>query len=318
MKIYNEELAKQFEEIADLLAILNENSFKIRAYHEAARFLLTTTESITSENASKETFKKWPGIGEALAEKMMEFVETGTIHHLEELRKAVPENLRNLLKIPHLGPHRIQELTLHFGGLTKEELIEKARNGEIEKLPGFGQKLVQDILEALQKGQEKKHRFKREEVEPIAKKIHKLFSSLQGFKQMEVAGSYRRKSKDVGDLDLLVCGKINETKAEELLSIEFPNLTWLGRGDTKLSFVIFPQDLQVDIRIVPKESWGAALLYFTGSKSFNIEIRKQAIKKGYLLNEYGLYEKGKKIAGKTEKEIFQKLGIPYLEPEKRI
>ncbi len=318
MKTYNDEFYEVFTEISDLLAILGENRFKIIAYGNAARLLKDDTEPITKKNASVADFKKLPKVGDALAEKMMEYIETGKVEYLEKLRRQIPEAVRDLLKIPGLGPNRVRELFINLGVKNKKDLIKAAKDGSIEELPGFGDKLVENILAAIESGQEKKKRHERKDIEPMVKKVVKILKTIKSIKQIEVAGSYRRGSKTIGDIDILTEGnsKVGK-KILEAVEKEFEKTNTLADGETKVAFVIFPDNLQVDIRFVPKESWGAALLYFTGSKDFNVKMRKIAIEKGYLLNEYGLFDGGEYIAGKTEKEVFEKLEVDEVVPEKR-
>lgn len=274
-------------------------------------------EPITKKNANKIKFKEIPGVGENIAEKMMQYIKTGKISALEKLRKQIPKPVREMLEIPHLGPRRVRDLYINLGIKSKKDLIKCAKNGEIDKLPGFGQKLVSQILGAIEKGQEKKHRHKRKDVEPVAKKLTGILKKIKGVDQVVVAGSYRRGAEDVGDLDILVSGDPKVDEAEKKIYKEFPDHTPLASGETKIAFVIFPKNLQVDIRFVPEDSWGAALLYFTGSKEYNVMMRKVAIEKGCLLNEYGLFKDGEYIAGKTEKEVFEKLGLKYKDPSNR-
>lgn len=318
MKTYNDDFKKLFNEIADLMSILGENSFKIRAYRDVARKMEEEIDPIIKKGASKSEFKKIPGVGDALADKMMQYIDEGKINYLEKLRREIPKAVRDMLQIPHLGPNRVRDLYLNLGIKSKADLKKKAKDGSIAELPGFGDKLVKQIMEALETGQEKKKRHERKEVQPIAIKLTKMLEAIKGVRQVEIAGSFRRGAPTIGDLDILVSGKpvadIAEKKAKEM----FDQLTMLASGDTKISFVIFPENLQVDIRFVPQESYGSALLYFTGSKNFNVMMRKVAIEKGYLLNEYGLFSKGEYIAGKTEEEVFKKLDLPVTKPDKRI
>ena len=307
-----------FNEIADLLGILGENHFKILAYRRAARNLMENIEPIVKRGASVQQFKAMPGIGNAIAEKMMEYLETKKISYLTDLRKQVPKSVRQLLDIPGLGPGRVRKLFLNLGIQNKSDLMQAAANGDIAELPGFGGKLVDQILIAIEKGQEKKKRHEREGLKTITSKIIKVLKKVKGISKIEVAGSYRRGAKTVGDLDILVCGEAIDGKAiAGALTETFPNHTVLAQGDTKFSFVMFPRNLQVDVRFVVPESWGAALLYFTGSKDFNVEMRKIAISKGYLLNEYGLFNEGEYIAGETEAEVFKALGMKAIKPENR-
>lgn len=317
MKTYNDDFYRLFNEIADLMAILNENSFKIRAYREAARRIKEDIHPIAKKTAAVADFMQIPGIGEAIAGKMMQYIETGRIEYLEKLRKQVPKAVRELLEIPHLGPIRVRDLYINLGVKNKKDLLKAAKSGEIDKLPGFGEKLVASILEAIGKGQEKKRRHERKEVEPIAKKLIGLLTKMKGVQTAEVAGSYRRGEKTVGDLDILVIGDLDNEALEKAVRKKFLDVTMLGSGETKVSFVIFPNNLQIDIRFLPKESYGAALLYFTGSKDFNVMMRKKAIELGYLLNEYALFKDGEYYKGATEEEVFEALGMKYVEPTKR-
>ena len=318
MKKYNNDFYKLFNEIADLMGILGEGFFRVRAYREAARVLKEEADPITKQNANEAEFLQINRIGKALAQKMMEYIETGKMRFLEDLRLEVPKTVRAMLKIPGLGPGRIGKLFLLASITSKKELVKAAKNEELLALPGFGQKTIDKILEAIEADRQKKKKHKRSEVEPIAKKIINLLKKIKGVKKAEAAGSFRRQAKAVGDLDVLIVGsKRLVINAEKQILKTFPNLTILGRGETKFSFVIKKNDLQIDIRFVPEESYGAALLYFTGSKVFNIKMRQHAIKKGFLLNEYGLFKDGEYVAGKTEKEVCRKLGIKWVDPEKR-
>ncbi len=318
MKKYNNDFYKSFNEIADLMGILGEGFFRVRAYREAARVLKEEAEPITKQNANETEFLQINRIGKALAQKMMEYIDTGKIRFLEDLRLEVPKSVRAMLKIPGLGPGRIGKLFLLAGITSKKELVKAAKNEELLALPGFGQKTIDKILEAIEADRQKKKKHKRSEVEPIAKKIINLLKKIKGVKKAEVAGSFRRQAKAVGDLDLLVVGtRRGASNTEKLILKSFPNHTILGSGETKFSFVINSKDLQIDIRFVPEESYGAALLYFTGSKDFNVKMRQHAIKKGFLLNEYGLFKNGEYVAGKTEKEVCKKLKLSFVEPKGR-
>lgn len=317
MKSYNEELAKAFKEIGDLMSLMSENPFKINAYYGAARRLEQDLHPITKKE-TRASLMKIPRVGEALAGKMIEYMKKGKIEYLEKLRREIPKAVRDMLQIPHLGPRRVRELYINLGIKSKKDLLKHASNGDIADLPGFGNKLVDSIIDALKKGQEKKKRHQRREVEPMTKKLTALIKKIKGVKKVEVAGSYRRGAKTVGDLDILVVGtRLIASKTEKQITKSFPNHTVLASGETKIAFVFFPDNLQVDIRFVPEESYGAALLYFTGSKEFNVMMRKVAIDKGYLLNEYGLFDSGEYIVGKTEEEVFKKLDLPITPPEKR-
>jgi len=317
MKSYNQEFYKIFNEIADLLAITGAGFFQTRAYREAGRILMEEASPITKKNANVEKFKELPHIGNAIAEKMMSYIQTGKIQTLENLRREIPKSVRNLLKIPNLGPGRIGKLYFMAGISNKRELITLANSGEMINLPGFGKKTVENILHSISTDQQKKKRHTRTEVEPIAKKLITILKKINTVTDAKEAGSFRRQSTTIGDLDTLVTGALNNKNLLKEIEKVFGEVTVLGSGDTKISFVIFPQNLQIDIRSLPEVSYGAALLYFTGSKNFNVKMRKKAIQMGYLLNEYGLFKAGEYIAGANELEVFKKLNMNFVEPEGR-
>lgn len=321
MKSYNDELHRAFTEIGDLMSLLDEDPFRIRAYYEAARRIKEWYKPITKRDTDKRKLMEIPRVGEAIAEKVIQYLKTGKIDYLEKLRQQIPKPVRNMLLIPHLGPHRVRDLYLNLNIRSAKDLLKAAKSGKIAELRGFGEKLVRQILEALQKGQEKKHRHPRAKVEPIAKRLIKILKSIPGVTRAEAAGSFRRRASNVGDLDLLVVGPVSAaSKAFKAIQKTFPQITLLGSGETKVAFVLRrggPQNLQVDIRFVPPESYGAALLYFTGSKEYNVMMRRVAIAKGYLLNEYGLFRDGEYVAGRTEEEVYKKLGLPYKNPVDR-
>lgn len=316
MERYNEKLSDVFSEIADLMGILDEDGFRVRAYRSAAQRL--KEEKSVTRKTTKQELLAIPRIGPALAEKIAQYIKTGKVDFLETLRRQIPKAVRDMLQIPHLGPKRIRNLFVLLGIRDKKELIKAAKDGRIAALPGFGDKLVKDILDAMEKGQEKKRRHPRNQVTPIVRKLKTALKKIAGVSSVEAAGSYRRKAKDVGDLDMLVVGKPASAKPiRTAIAKAFPEADFIAEGETKIAFVIFPQNLQVDIRLVAPDSYGAALLYFTGSKDYNVMMRKTAIEKGYLLNEYGLFKNGEYVAGATEKEIVRALDLPELPPEKR-
>ncbi|MBU0727125.1 hypothetical protein KKA95_00400 [Patescibacteria group bacterium] len=298
------------------MGIMGEGFFRIRAYREAGRVIMEETEKIT-EKTTKNDLLLIPRIGQALADKILELIKNGHIKFLDKLRLEIPKSVRDLLKIPGLGPGRIGKLFFLAGIQSKKELIKAAKNDQLISLPGFGKKTIDNIMNAISSSQQKKKRHKRSEVEPVAKKIISILKKIKGVEKVEIAGSFRRQNPTVGDLDILVSGNPNLKQAEKAILKKYSDHTLLGSGSTKISFVIFPANLQIDIRFVPEESWGAALLYFTGSKDYNVMMRKVAIEKELLLNEYGLFRDGEYIAGKTEKEVCKKLGLPYLEPKSR-
>ena len=219
MKSFNDEIAGAFNEIADLLGIKGEGFFTIRAYKEGARIMMEEAYPITKKNADANKLQELDKIGEALALKIVEYVETGKMKHLEELRKEVPKGVRELLNIPSLGPGKVGKLYMLAGVTNKKELIRQAKSGALESLPGFGGKTVEKILDAIATHQEKKKRHERKEIEKVAKVFLPVLRQLKGVKDIQIAGSYRRKAKTVGDMDVLVTGKVSPKDAEKPSSI---------------------------------------------------------------------------------------------------
>lgn len=310
----NQKIAAAFREIADLLELANANFFRVRAYRAGAAIVENLPRS--ANEFSAEELDALPGLGVDLVAKILEFSESGKIKFLESERKKFPKGFLNILKIPGLGPKTARKFYEKLEIKNLRELEKAAKNGELEKLPGVRAKTVANILDGIQllRG----HKTERRpfgEARKIAEKIVRQLRRAQVVERIEVAGSLRRRRPTIGDIDLLATAK-NPAKAFAIFT-KLPELQKiLGRGTTKASLLL-QNGMQVDLRIVPAKSFGAALLYFTGNKNHNIYLRKIAIKKGWKLNEYGLFENSKMLASLTEKAIYQKLGEKYLPPEKR-
>jgi DNA polymerase (family 10) len=311
----NSEIAKILSLTADLLDIKGENPFKVRAYRNAARLVEGSSKDF--EKLVKEGFDltKLPGIGHDLSEYIKEIVTTGKFSKLEELKKQIPLGLIDMLSIEGLGPKRIKQIYDAFGVTNLEELKKYAENGELDKLPGFGPKLIEKILKGVKQLKKAGIRFLWADVEDIAEEIRKYLLDFEGVEIVDIAGSYRRRKETVGDLDILVIAddymKVSEyfTKYKRVKEVYSKGLT--------RSTVFLDNSLQIDLRAVTKESYGSALHYFTGSKAHNIAIRKMAIDMGLKVNEYGIYKGTKRIAGKSEEEVYETMGLRYIEPELR-
>ncbi|MCF7846451.1 MAG: hypothetical protein K9L85_04425 [Candidatus Peribacteraceae bacterium] len=310
----NSDLAAAFREIADLLEFENANVFRIRAYRTAA----TIVENLPrpASEFSESELDALPGLGPDLVGKILEFCASGRIQFLEKRKRKFPRGFLEILKIPGLGPKTAQKFLKELGIKNLSELKRAANNGSLEKLPGVQAKTVANILDGIEllRG----HKTERRpfgEAKKIAGKIIRQMRTASAVTKIETAGSLRRRRPTIGDIDLLATSK-NPNRAMEIFT-KLPDVQKiLGRGETKSS-VLLKNGMQVDLRIVPAKSFGAALLYFTGNKNHNIYLRKLAIKKGWKLNEYGLFEKSKNLASQTEKSIYKKLGEKYLPPEKR-
>lgn len=315
-KIQNSEVAQKFNQIADLLEIDGANPFRVRAYRNAARTLQNLSENVTEAISEHGDLSYLPGIGKDLSSKIDEYVNTGHLKVLEDLEKQVPTILSELLKIPGLGPKRVRLLHSELGITDIKDLKEKVENKEILKIAGFGEKIRLRLLEALSK--QEKHPTTRILLSEAKEYSHSLESYLEQNKNVThctVAGSYRRRRETVGDLDILVTGENHKKIMDHFLS--YPSIDQIiSHGDTR-STVVLRSGLQVDLRVVDDTSYGAALLYFTGSKAHNVALRTLAIKKGYKLNEYGMFKGDQITASLKEEDIYRALKMPFIEPELR-
>ena len=315
MLLTNAEIARVFSNIAVMLELDGANPFRVRAYAEAARVLEGQAEPVATLAETPGGLEALPGIGKDLAAKIRDVVATGTTQAYEDLKRKYPPELVELTQIPGLGPKRVKQLfdALQIGD--RASLEAAARAGRLRDLPRFGEKLEAKVLQSLSAARQDPGRTMIAAVWPVAHALADALRKLAGVNTVEIAGSFRRRKETVGDLDLLVTGGSAEavmdafTKHPQVLEV-------LGRGETRSS-VRLASGLQVDLRVVPEASLGAALLYFTGSKAHNIELRKIAIEKGWSLNEYGLTEGERGVAGRTEEDIYHALGLAWIPPELR-
>ncbi len=314
----NLEIAQIFYQMADFIEIKEDSFFKSRAYNKAARVLDSLKEDIEIiyEKGGVNELKKIPGIGQAIGKKIEEFIKTGKIKAYQKLKKECPIDLESLMTVQGLGAKRIKILYQKLKIKNFKDLEKAAVSGKIGKLDGFGEKSEKNILQSIVLAKQNKGRFLLGAILPIVRKIVSNFKKMPEVKKICPAGSIRRMKETVGDIDILVIsskpGKIMD------FFIQMPGIVkvW-AKGMTKSS-VHFKQGFDADLRIVKKQNFGAALQYFTGSKDHNIALRKIAKKKGLKLNEYGVYnKKGKQIAGKNEKEVYNSINLPYIEPELR-
>jgi DNA polymerase (family 10) len=313
--VHNEEVASAFDEMADLLSIQAENAFRIRAYRRAAQIVRALPREVAEMHGTEE-FDALPGIGADLAEKIDEMVHTGRLKALDKLRHQVPAGVRELLSLPGLGPARVRTLFTELKVLGIDDLRQALSNGRLGTVRGFGPKLRAQLAQALQE--------RRPGATPrtplcvatqFAIPLKAFLESVPGVDRVEIAGSYRRGRDSVGDLDVLVSATPGTAPIEALKRYgELRKLTAAGR--TKASGVL-RNGLQVDVRVLEPESFGAALHYFTGSRDHNIHVRRRAQELGYKLSEYGLFRNDKRIAGATEEELFAAIGLSWIPPELR-
>lgn len=308
------EIADIFDRIADSLDILEENRFKIRAYRNASRNLRELTEDV-KDIAERGELSKIPGIGKDLAEKIREYVANGKIKYYEELNQKVPRELVDLLAIQGLGPKMLSKLFKELKVKKLADLEREIYGEEILKLHGMGKKKIEDIKRGIQIFKESKKRVNLGIALPIAEDIVNEVNKIPGAEKAIFAGSLRRMRETIGDIDILTQSDDGKRVIESFTKMPFVRNV-LVSGDTKGS-VILRNGTQVDLRVVGPESYGAALQYFTGSQAHNVKVRTIAVKKGLKINEYGLFHGSKKIAGETEGDVYEKLGLPLIPPEMR-
>ncbi len=310
----NREIAEIFDKIADILELLNENPFRIRAYRNAGANIRELTEDI-EDLAGRGELTEIPGVGPDLAGKIKEFISTGKIEDYEKLRKRVSEELTGLLDIQGLGPKTIIKLNKELGIKNLEDLERALETGEVLKLRGMGEKKVGDIRRGIELFKKSRERIPLGIALPLAEDIVRRISKIPGTKGTAIAGSVRRMKETIGDIDILTESRDGERVVKAFTSLPFVKEV-LAAGDTKGS-VVLENGIQVDLRVVEPESYGAALLYFIGSKAHNIKLRTIALEKGLKINEYGIFRGDKKIAGETEKGIYETLGLQWIPPEIR-
>ncbi|MDD5431504.1 MAG: DNA polymerase/3'-5' exonuclease PolX [Candidatus Omnitrophica bacterium] len=309
----NLEIAQIFHDIADILEIKGENVFRIRAYQRAAQ----TIESIPNiENFIKQDrLTDIAGIGKDLSDRIKEYAQTGKIKMLEDLKKSIPEGLLDLLNIPSVGPKTAKLLYEKLKIKSISDLENAIRKGRLKGIFGIKDKTVENIVKGIEILKRGRERLTLAEAMVVGNEFVKELKNLSQVKSISVAGSLRRKKETIRDIDILVISD-NPKKVMDSF-VKIPSVRDIQAfGDTKAS-IRTKDDVQVDCRVVENKSFGAALLYFTGSKSFNIKLRQLAIKKGLKINEYGVFKKDKFIGGKTEEEIFKLLDLSYIEPELR-
>lgn len=315
MPIQNADIADIFTQVANLLEIEGANPFRVRAYRNAARTVQSLPRNVADMVEAGEDLSKLPGIGKDLAEKIAEIVDTGRLKLLQELQGRTPAELNELMNISGLGPKRVAKLYHGLGVTNRSKLKAAAEMKKIRALEGFGEKTEQSILEALSKIEPGEKRVTLMEAEQRAAPLVNYLNHSKGIKKITVAGSYRRRKETVGDLDILVTCKKGSNVMDRFAGYEDVQKI-MSKGSTR-STVVLKSGLQVDIRVLPQAGYGAGLHYFTGSKAHNIAIRKRGVERKLKINEYGVFKGNRRVAGKTEAEVYQTVGLPYIEPELR-
>ncbi len=314
----NKEISTLFEETADLMEVAGEDGFRIRSYRNAARAIDNLTERI--EDVLSDENRKLtdiPSIGKTMASHIAEMCRTGKLGFREELAAKYPSVTLDLLNIQGLGPKGVATLLSHYKVSSLDEVETLAREGKLRDLPRFGEKLEQKILKSIEDYHRRAGRFMINVADRLAEELRSYLSQCSGVERVTPAGSLRRGCETIGDLDLLVTGGVPEEIAAHFL--QFPKIAEVvAHGANKVS-VKLKEGIQVDVRMLEPECYGAALQYFTGSKAHNVALRDRAKRLGLKLSEYGLFRvpDDRKVAGATEEEVYRALQLAYIEPELR-
>lgn len=315
MTVHNQEIARLFNRYATLLEIDRANAFRVRAYRNAARMIENLPRSIADMVAADEDLSELPGVGKDLAQKLAEIADTGEFSELSKIEKRVPAALADLAEVPSLGPKRVKLLYDALKIKSMSDLAAAVRRGKLHRLHGFGPKLEQTILHAIEAKVTASQRVSIFAAEQIAEPLVAYLKAVPGTGQVIIAGSFRRRRETVGDLDILATAKKGErvidafAKYDEVADVQ-------SKGSTRAT-VKLKSGLQIDLRVVADKSYGAALVYFTGSKPHNIQLRLMGIKRGLKINEYGVFRGDRWVAGRTEKDVYAALDLPFVEPELR-
>ncbi len=316
----NAQIAATLDELADLLEFQGANAFRVRAYRNGSRAIRNLSQSVAQMiETNPDQLTDLEGIGQSVAEKCVTLVRTGRLPQLESLLAEVPESVLTLLRIPGLGPKKAAVLFQQLGVATLEQLRAACESQQVRALKGFGAKTEQAILDGMHVAESAAQRMYWAEADAIVAQLREHLHACRAVERLEFAGSYRRGKETVGDLDALVIS-VDPQAVMDWLGTWEAVVDTLGRGDTKMS-VRLRSGLQVDVRVVPRESFGAALQYFTGSKEHNVALRGRAKQRGLKINEYGVYrvagEHEERVAGASEEEVYGTLELPVFPPELR-
>ena len=307
-------LAQIFYEMADIYEMKGV-LWKPRAYRTAAKAIETMPTDV-EVFYRKKALREIPGVGEGIEEKIIEFLKTGRIKEHQKLVKAVPRHMFVLMHVPGIGPKKAMKLHKKLRISSVKELEQACKSHRIKKLAGFGETSEKDILEGIELMKEGfGGRIPLRQAEMLGRRIVSRLKKSRHVLKISAAGSLRRKKARVRDIDIIVSTR-NPGKVIEAYT-RMPNVKKVLAKGARKATVVLKSGVQSDIRVFPPEQWGSGLLYFTGSKAFNIKMRMVAIKKGFKLNEYGLFKGKKQAAGRTEEEVFKKLGMKFVKPENR-
>ena len=324
----NVEIAHLLSKYADLLEIQGEGLFRVLAYRKAARTIESLSRPVAQLLAEGKDLEELPGIGKSMAEHIEEIIKTGTLTGLKKLRKEIPATLDELLEIEGLGPKRTKQLYDKLGISSIKELERALDSGKVESLRGFGQKSVEKIQQAIRNLGKRPKRFKLLDADQLIRPLLEHLCKAPEIEQLEVAGSYRRRMETVGDVDILAASENPEPVMQRFQT--YPEVERVVAAGTTRGTVILRSALQVDLRILPRRSYGAALQYFTGSKAHNVAVRKLGVERGLRISEYGIFrvpkgkqaeevgvEEGERIGGASEEDVFRAVNMDWVPPELR-
>ena len=312
MPVHNSEIASMFDHVADLLEIEGANRFRVRAYRNAANTIRDQGRNVADMLRDGEDLSELPSIGKDLAGKIKEIVETGHLALLDEIAKEIPEALVQVTAIPGIGPKRARALYESLDIRSLDDLTKAAEEGKIARISGFGPKTQAKIRDELAKGDITEHRIRLAIAEDFAEPLLDYVQKIDGVAKAEIGGSFRRRKETVGDLDILATAEDGKHVIDRF--VEYDEVAEIvSKGNTR-STVRLRSGLQVDLRVVPDASFGAALHYFTGSKAHNISCRRRAIERDLKLNEYGVFDGKRRVAGATEEEVYDSIGLPWIAP----
>ena len=311
----NDQVAAALQEFADLLAIVGDDPFKPRSYEKAARAVGGYPDDVGGMDAAGVL--AIPGVGKSIAGKITDYLESGTFPELEELRASVPAGVREMTAIPGFGPKKAMAVYEELGIGSVDQLLAAADAGQLASLKGFSAKTEESVRRGAERLRTSGGRVLVSEALELADGLLERLEVVPGVRRAAFAGSLRRMTETIGDVDLLVATDDGEPVMEVFAGLDAVDRV-VARGETKTS-ILTGDGLQVDLRVVPLEAWGAAMIYFTGSKAHNIRIREMAVRQGLKLNEYGLFDAGSGalLAAATEQEVYEHLGLPFIEPTLR-
>lgn len=320
MTTHNKHLAAIFHDLSSMYRLLGgTNSFRAIAYQKASQAITGLPEDISSY-IKNDTLRDIPGIGASLENDIMEFGATGTVKRFEKLKKKVPHGLVELMDISGFGPQSLKKLHKSLRLNTKDDVLEALQDGRVSRLKGFGPKKVENMLRGLKLHKTTEERMLLWDALQEGERIISLLKELPEIKKVELAGSVRRRKETIGDIDILAAVNRSgrSTVADYFTRSKFAKKV-LAKGDTRASIILQENGKQADLRMVDESEWGAALQYFTGSKDHNVHLRTIARDHGYKISEYGIFNihTQKQVAGKTEEEVYRKLGMQYIPPELR-